>query len=463
MNYRYVLPLFLVLVFLAGCINEKETNETSNSKSEDTNSESYSDENTEISCPEYAHQVDQECYCDAGYEAVGGICTKVCNDGTKNGQCSNEKPKYCNEGTLIGDCLTCGCPYGEYCIKSYYSLNFYYCSTCSEGEEYNSLTYSCEKKESEYDTNTQSNCPDDLPLKRDYNWKYNNEDYSLSMCYPENVDNMKNRDRNRDYVHFVNDPYSKQIVELLTNELESIAANKDFGKYEKVEFVIAFVQALPYTSDKVTTGYDDYRRFPYETLYDDGGDCEDTSILMAALLNKMGYGTALIVYSDHVATGVKCTPSDFLYETTYYTKDSITYCYLETTGENWNVGKIPEAYADSSANVLPITTPYPEFNVVWSSNYSYNNVDTYVNVNINAVNIGSEEAKNVRLYVATDSIYEGQVWDQKTIENYDVPVDGSFAWTVTNLHVPSGNDFRVYIQVYGDNFKPQENTGQWVH
>ena len=68
---------------------------------------------------------------------------------------------------------------------------------------------------------------------------------------------------------------------------------------------VSFAQNLPYTADDVTTGFDEYPRFPYETLYDNGGDCEDTSILVSAMLRELRYGVALLHFPGHMAVRLR--------------------------------------------------------------------------------------------------------------------------------------------------------------
>ncbi len=38
-----------------------------------------------------------------------------CEDGTKDKECSIEKPLYCDSGKLIEDCEACGCVLGQSC------------------------------------------------------------------------------------------------------------------------------------------------------------------------------------------------------------------------------------------------------------------------------------------------------------------------------------------------------------
>lgn len=95
----------------------------------------------------------------------------------------------------------------------------------------------------------------------------------------------------------------------------------------------------------------DYAKYPYETLYDRGGDCEDKAILMCSLLYNAGYDVCLIVFSDHVAVGVAMTND--IENGYYYTGDNGTkYYYLETTSYGWEPGEMPDDYIDQPARLL---------------------------------------------------------------------------------------------------------------
>jgi predicted transglutaminase-like cysteine proteinase len=115
------------------------------------------------------------------------------------------------------------------------------------------------------------------------------------------------------------DTYIKQ----LTDKLHEAATKEGYGPLDEVSFVLSFVQSLKYTSDSATTGYDEYPRFPVETLVDEGGDCEDTTILFATLVENLGYGVIFINPPNHVAVGVKGDNLDG----NYYTYGNATYYY----------------------------------------------------------------------------------------------------------------------------------------
>jgi hypothetical protein len=139
------------------------------------------------------------------------------------------------------------------------------------------------------------------------------------------------------------------VIEL-ANELREGAANAGYGAYDEVSYILAFVQSLPYTSDSVSTEYDEYPRFPIETLVDGGGDCEDTSILFATITLILNYGTIFISPPGHFAVGVL---GNNLYGS-YYTFNDKTYYYCETTSDGWKIGQIPDEYNGVSAHLYAL-------------------------------------------------------------------------------------------------------------
>jgi uncharacterized protein YfkK (UPF0435 family) len=77
-----------------------------------------------------------------------------------------------------------------------------------------------------------------------------------------------------------------------------------------------------------------------ETLFNQTGDCDDKSILLAKLLSYAGYQTCLFIYEkgQHMAVGLKVDENTDAY------KDG--YIFIETTGNN-PIGNIPEKFADN--------------------------------------------------------------------------------------------------------------------
>lgn len=138
----------------------------------------------------------------------------------------------------------------------------------------------------------------------------------------------------------------KTVVDDLKANLPDVTDEQDY-----VDYVISFVQGLKYSEDVLTTGYEEYPRYPSETLLEKTGDCEDLSILAAVMIRELGYGVALIVFDDHVGIGIKGAG----YLPGYcFENDGDQYYYLETTHTGWKVGWLPEDEFYYWPSVLPL-------------------------------------------------------------------------------------------------------------
>jgi len=155
------------------------------------------------------------------------------------------------------------------------------------------------------------------------------------------------------YVNMATDPGDDTYINDMIQGLNDLALEQHLNEAQKLNFVITFVQSMPYTVDNVTTLADEYPRYPIETLFDRGGDCEDTSILVAALLEAMGYDVALLHLENaqHMAVGVSI-PGTY---GQYYEYGGKQYFYLETTGEGWQIGIVPPSITDIYAYVYPLS------------------------------------------------------------------------------------------------------------
>jgi hypothetical protein len=194
---------------------------------------------------------------------------------------------------------------------------------------------------------------------KNYTWYYGGQHWSWNLSIPEQLYNtykaipISNRTHDGlsgyGYLTTTQDLY----VQSLANQLNNSANQQGYGSFDKLSYTLAFVQSLPYTSDKVTTGNDEYPRFPLETLVDDGGDCEDTAILFATLTLIMGFDTVFINPPGHYAVGIH---SDNLKGThwTYPQGTNKTYYYCETTGSGFMIGELPYPYIGKSVNIYPI-------------------------------------------------------------------------------------------------------------
>lgn len=188
----------------------------------------------------------------------------------------------------------------------------------------------------------------------DFSWEYGGYDWTWQLTIPKSTYNYyRQKDRYsynqvRKYITRDNSGY----IEVICEKLVECANSQGFSEYETVYFVISFVQGMPYYWDDISTGKDDWPKFPVETLADGGGDCEDTSILVAGLLHEMGYGVVLFMVDDnHMAVGVLGGENTY---GTYVEHNGNKYFYLETTNIGWEIGEIPDEYKNAPFIVYDI-------------------------------------------------------------------------------------------------------------
>ena len=84
-----------------------------------------------------------------------------------------------------------------------------------------------------------------------------------------------------------------EALQDLNREFKRVTST--WNKESQVNFVLAFVHSITYTDD-LLTGFNEYYKSAIETLGDEEGDCEDSSILFASILSGLRFELALIVF-----------------------------------------------------------------------------------------------------------------------------------------------------------------------
>ena len=156
-----------------------------------------------------------------------------------------------------------------------------------------------------------------------------------------------------EYQNYVNDANNKKIAAELVSAIRSASNSGAQSDAAVVREIAKFVQdTITYQYDLDTTGEDEYPRYPIETLYERQGDCEDTSILMAALLKESGYEVGFLHLPGHLAVVLR-TADDYT-GGAYYEIDGHRYLYIESTASGWNIGDIPEDVMNQPATFYAI-------------------------------------------------------------------------------------------------------------
>lgn len=286
-----------------------------------------------------------------------------------------------------------------------------------------------------------------------YSWSYKGSKWTWTSSIPKSLyDYYKQQPHNRqsDYAEYALSDYDRTYLKSLVKSFNDAGTRSGYSEYDDVMNVVCFVQSLPYTSDKVTTGYDEYPRYPIETLVDNGGDCEDTAILTAAILNEMGYGVVLLEYPGHMAVGVKC--SDY-YPGTYYEYQGSKYYYLETTGDNWEIGQVPSEFKNSQAIIRPMVQ-IPRMDMNFNTTVTSDNFYVYYHVHCSIENDGPGTANNATVYIAALALSQGdnRVWIPDSKISLGDFKEGSSGWAEATVKVPRKEESQIECMLYGDNF-----------
>lgn len=192
------------------------------------------------------------------------------------------------------------------------------------------------------------------PQARVFSWEYRGEKYVLEYTLYGSVYAYYQK-RPRSFAYFGNlpDDWEEKYYEMflqrdaaddaigeLADALSAQGKARGLDDDQIVELVLAFVQAIPYDEAKAQDILADASgasiSYPYEVLYENKGVCSDKSILGAAILRELGYGSALLAYEqdNHMALGVRCPQQ--------YSTYGSGYCYAETTATGHRIGIIPE-------------------------------------------------------------------------------------------------------------------------
>ena len=128
-----------------------------------------------------------------------------------------------------------------------------------------------------------------------------------------------------------NDPTIQTIVQ------DVVDVSKTSKDTNKARIAINFVTSMIYEKDIEYNGNGEWPKYPIETIIEEKGDCEDTSFLMASVLEALGYDTVLLKFTGHLAVGLSCSNC----KGTYYNHNGKKYYFLESTSSpgEWEIGR----------------------------------------------------------------------------------------------------------------------------
>jgi hypothetical protein len=193
-----------------------------------------------------------------------------------------------------------------------------------------------------------------------YSWIFGGTEWSWHINIPESLyEQYKQAPRyaSKDYASYVTYSGDDHYLQKMATEISRISEKYGFTERSKVEFTAAFVQSFVYDTDINTANCKEYVRFPLETLVEKRGDCEDTAILLASLLQSLDVRVAFFYFSKtaldipHVGLGVGGLNDAYgtnweLYGERYY--------YIETTETGLKIGAIPSEWTREDPEIIAV-------------------------------------------------------------------------------------------------------------
>jgi predicted transglutaminase-like cysteine proteinase len=151
-----------------------------------------------------------------------------------------------------------------------------------------------------------------------------------------------------------------EVINIFSNKLKSFSDSRGYNTVTRANFILKFVQqTIIYKADNKSKGKIEYWRFPVETLVDKVGDCEDTSVLYASIMDNLGYDVVLLLYSweednkkfGHLAVGIHLNGDHGSY---VIGNNGKKYFYCETTTSSFNIGSLPSNIEGDPDRIIQI-------------------------------------------------------------------------------------------------------------
>jgi hypothetical protein len=291
-------------------------------------------------------------------------------------------------------------------------------------------------------------------VTRSYEWYYDDKKWTWELSIPAELYNYYQGMTRADTVNYsvyVTHPLDDEYIRELAMAIKDAADKSRYSKYKTTSLAATFVQNLPYNHDSETTPYDEYPRYPVETLVDNGGDCEDTSILLASILDSMGYSVVLLNLPQHVAVGVLCGEC---VDGRYYPYNGENYYYLETTNPGWRIGELLQTYRFDPAYVYGIEL-VPILTHSWTTGIK----DGLVILDVTVSNSGAIAADDVWVWAGFETD-EGQ-WLNSEVSSYLTLPPRRSETVRLALKTPPNKHARLLIQVVDDGWSAVSSYSCW--
>jgi hypothetical protein len=143
------------------------------------------------------------------------------------------------------------------------------------------------------------------PITKTVTWKFENNSYSLTYTLNQNLVRYLEERPQTDVAIYFNESVSREVVRAVIEPLKKIVREKRFASRQAVAFLHAFVLNGFVYKDDAETKRGQHISSIHETLVSEYSDCEDRSILLAALIRGvLGFEVIALEFPNHISLAV---------------------------------------------------------------------------------------------------------------------------------------------------------------
>jgi hypothetical protein len=291
-----------------------------------------------------------------------------------------------------------------------------------------------------------------------FSWTFKWRIYTWEILIPERlIDYFSNlpRPNTNNYVIYTMHPHQIELLGSIHKQLQSISLEKEFSSEDTINFLAKFVGSTQYLEDMCDGQLCEYPKYPLETLYDNGGDCEDKSILLACILKAFNFDVALIENtledSGHMMVGIS---GDDISGQYYIESKGEKYYPIDVTNLGWGIGGVPPKYQKASLRVRCLDSSPVLFYTFNAKNVNYN-----LEFTIKIENSGNGDATDYYVMVGFDAGNE-KLWNAERSDNFNIPCGETVELSLT-LRPPYGKHTRTCILIYEDGYLIRRMYSNW--
>lgn len=294
-----------------------------------------------------------------------------------------------------------------------------------------------------------------------YRWFYGGSYYSWTMYIPADQYNYfatlpRDKPHPADYVM---SDRGRQELQGVVSELISLSNKQGFSEVQRRDFVIAFVQSLPHNRGGSVHDYDNYPKYPIQTLYDGGGDSQDTAILLTSILRLLGHQAVLIETPDHYMVGL--IEPEVQRETRDWVISPEGYTVIESNHPGFSIGRLPVQYHRAmSRPIIHVPARTPDITLQYHARLIYTDqAYAYYQLYCTITSTGTGPANDLRVTMTTRPT-DGSSWRYDEIRTLSTIPEGEMRLVEGTVRAPRNAEAEMIVTVAGPGIAEKKYPGQ---